>query len=1180
MSAAVVGWLAAWLAAGPSGQAATPPSPEALAQRGITFYVPFENSAQPHHAHGERRFYIKYDVAFCEGKIGRGLKVTGRRWGGTYLAYGLLGNLYGEQGTIAFWFKPGWRAGDPNIYTRSGGGGPPVCGIEAEEVRGFLNIWFRGMRCVWQLRQRGRLPWSAQSQFVYQEPIRSWKAHQWHHMATTWHRDRGMRMYCDGKLVHHTWGKKDGAFEPYTPRALAVGAQSPFRGSYYWPHPPGLVFDELVLMNRPAGGVEVRALMEGRYLDLERRGPEPLGLRTYAERRRHWGLLPDEHRPTIEAAGPTAWVRWQALEVSGYDVDYKHRQHTADGDLDSSMLLQESGLGFARQVRLVLPREQTANYLQVWGAPAADSEVRLPSHTVKLSPTRKDADVVRTGFPATSFGKVLPVWFGRASNLREVTAFHVSTGSEPPPVSGERVRLGRARSAGLQKAIRPLVLRYLNPDDLQILAAGAAPTDQAQTITCSARQILTLTTQPMSRDSGLAGVRVDLAAKGLEPKQVFRVRLVHPEDFRRVYFDADIQLDDRPAQIRRLVFDTFGPGLFYAQRRPVVVQMASTGTWTVDAGHSSMTLVPTTVRAVARAYANRELYALNDEFTGRQSKSRYQLRGETAKTNLLRKWFERILHVDPRHPVAWNLYRWCGFANYPKPDFKAMYWRPDSRGAPEWAWVVREGIRQAARQALWWIEHRQDPETGYIMGDGNQFNDVTKLWRLYHFLPLLTDDQKILDALDRYLACHLKHGHYKDGYCSYLTDALHSAEEASLITGANAFLHDYRPMDVQRLRDTAKHLKFWLGVNPAGHMHFKSNYFTATKMKTEGVFGWEISYCTRATPPAGYLVLATGDADTRRLLLAWGDAWVAAAKRSCPGKPEGVLPSAVQWSTGALRWDGYGHMRANVPQHLLWCYHQTGDPKYLAPIEAAIQPLNRYLDSGEPRPGVPPVVVRRNYGRILLQWRLLTGKSTHDAFLDKLCGTILHRLDWQGAWRLYWPDWEIPACLDWILHKNKSRLVTALKFLTLNADRAFDANTHMDPDTDRLRGCGADLLVVAMLGGPVLTGDASMPYPLCAAVRWYRTGYDFAALVLENTPHRVKLLAYNFAPRTRQVAFKALRLEPGTYRMTTGADRNGDDRSDSVTETRRVTILPGRHRRKIMLDVPSRRVTVVAVAKQ
>ena len=46
-----------------------------------------------------------------------------------------------------------------------------------------------------------------------------------------------------------------------------------------------------------------------------------------------------------------------------------------------------------------------------------------------------------------------------------------------------------------------------------------------------------------------------------------------------------------------------------------------------------------------------------------------------------------------------------------------------------------------------------------------------------------------------------------------------------------------------------------------------------------------------------------------------------------------------------------------------------------------------------------------------------------------------------------------------------------------------------------------------------------------------------------------------------------------------GSDRNSDDRTDAVTETRTVVIPAGLRRPKITLDMPSRVVIVVVIAK-
>ena len=195
-----------------------------------------------------------------------------------------------------------------------------------------------------------------------------------------------------------------------------------------------------------------------------------------------------------------------------------------------------------------------------------------------------------------------------------------------------------------------------------------------------------------------------------------------------------------------------------------------------------------------------------------------------------------------------------------------------------------------------------------------------------------------------------------------------------------------------------------------------------------------------------------------------------------------------------------------MEDQLVGVYHFTGDKKYLGPIEAQIA-------SG--RAGEAAVV----------NWRRLTGsRKLDERFIGKAAGAS--------------PN---PSFNAWLATGDKTWLQKALVRVVEDFERNRFLVTEAEPPTDRVPLPGNVLLRQMILGG---IGVWVCGWPQMA-VSWERTGYDFAALVLEARPAKLKVLAWNFGP-AREVTMRVWELARGKYELKIGPDNNQDDALDSV----------------------------------
>ena len=106
-------------------------------------------------------------------------------------------------------------------------------------------------------------------------------------------------------------------------------------------------------------------------------------------------------------------------------------------------------------------------------------------------------------------------------------------------------------------------------------------------------------------------------------------------------------------------------------------------------------------------------------------------------------------------------------------------------------------------------------------------------------------------------------------------DALHAYEEG-INTYGPAFLLDYgNPILAERMMRTAKHYFRIMGVNQAGHRHFRSIQYSSTDLVEEGYHAREDMYSHLILHPGLYLAWYNGSPAVKKLLTEYGDSLLA-----------------------------------------------------------------------------------------------------------------------------------------------------------------------------------------------------------------------------------------------------------------------------------------------------------------
>jgi len=328
-----------------SAQDAIPPRVEGLQERGVLFYVPFEDTTTAAFAIGQAEPWVARDVLFTEGVHGRAVQLLHKpsryvvmpdghsskyKNMQSMLVYEALGNVYRRRGTLAFWVLSPWDASNQDLLTGSSMTGPSVIGISSRDVyTSFLTIVRR--KSFFEFRFGGEYrsgPLKAFRTFG-RKLIPRWKANHWHHLAVTWDDRSGFAVYHNGEPIATYKGEI--AWDLYRPDTIALGSR-PLASRDLWPTYHDYAFDELIVFSRPLTAEEVVRVRDADYAAVRpiRDTDWPFDAEG---RRRQLGLEPVPGRPVFQAeAGKGLVVAVRRRAVDEVDMKFHRRWTLVDGN--------------------------------------------------------------------------------------------------------------------------------------------------------------------------------------------------------------------------------------------------------------------------------------------------------------------------------------------------------------------------------------------------------------------------------------------------------------------------------------------------------------------------------------------------------------------------------------------------------------------------------------------------------------------------------------------------------------------------------------------------------------------------------------------------------------------------------------------------------------------------------
>ena len=1083
------------------------------------------------------------------------------------LSWWAPGNIYAQRGTLAFF----WRARDPVGPTEF-----PVFRVAFADHSSWDMVWLRidynghGFDAFVTDTGLARVRVSATVQ-PFPQP------EAWTHLTLAWDETQGIRFYVNGKLAaaREQRALLDAGLDQFGPHSRII---SPWQVQSDYNFVRGGDVDEIRIYDRPLSDDAIAALARGDAVT----GLPPLPPRDLADDRaraewwwRYGWNRPDDPPPTLPAAATTV----RKVEIhDAYDLKrwwWKAcdgiRETTWPGVYNRSRLPGRSDYFHlpdwdcyvlsGQSITFHLPDEPW-NHLEIagaaWGrmvAPGVGPGDTAAGSILFERPPGQEKTVHRFAAPRVG-GKIRFDNAEQEEPIEELAAYWVTAGSEP--AGSVKLRYTLQATPPDDPCLGSLVafIRGRHPADEQAMLV-ARPADRlpASSGVVAARPGLPLVHVLIPCDSGdvahaldkvdggLDGIAIDLPALRVQPTHgsLFPLNLRVKDPLWPMRDMLDFTFSVKPGEAHTLWLDLrdrlLPPG------RSLYLTIAGAG-----GDFNAASLAGAEIRLVfkprAAARAEHEL----DRFT--QARDAYAMLVEehphSPQYNLWNRFegdLKDLLRVNPDH-VLGRQYAAAAFPGWPRPPFT----QPEPpAGVPLWAFRQVELLARVQRFVDYYIDHRQ-----IAYGDlGGGLSDDTDLTNTWPGVALMgCEPDKIAGSLRRVLDACYANGMFTRGLPTIQTDELHSYEEGINCLGQNLILNPGSPRQLERAMETTRGVIGLTAINPAGHRHIRSSYYSGTRVAEDGVWGWAKAYSYLVLQPAQLLVDYNGNPTAKQILLELADGLLAHRHADATGRMG--IPSAIEFATDREA----SATRAYFPWPVFWTAWQwTGQHKYLDPI----------LDGGTTTltsvnaDALDLLGLRGEWGPRILggqRGRAPDGRpgaqannyraSTGGQFAWQLTGDK-HHLE-----QLYAAQIEETALLEYI-------------------------NTEGSLWIDRVGVPHADLQR-ARLGGVALVRNAPFPGHL---VSWRfdapAGARSVALLIPEATPTAFKVIAYNLETAPVTAVMIGAHVDPGVWEITQGVDSNGDDVADGATARRTARFERGR---ALDFVLPARATTILTLRLQ
>ncbi|AKC86692.1 LamG-like jellyroll fold domain-containing protein [Pseudoxanthomonas suwonensis] len=1066
------------------------------------------------------------------------------------LAWNAPGNIFAERGTLSFFWRPRYAVGEaPFVIFRVG----------YADHSSWDMVWLR-------------IDWNGNGfdAFVTDANLArtrvSFKLDKvpgpkdWTHLAFAWDETAGVRLYVDGSEVARegTTGDYDAALDQL---GLAGRVMAPYQVQSRYNFLRGSDFDEIRVYDRMLDAPGVATLARRGDLAAARpassvaigdnarqsawrhrygweQGKAPPALAAPATSIRHLGFA------DVKDLKQWMWKGNDGIPETTWPGVYNRSRLPGRDDyfqLPDWNTYVEGG----QALDLAMP-DEPFNRVEIRGA-AYGQASHGPDRDHQQPLFERPQGVVRSvdQFAARSGGHLRFTNTTQETPIQEIWAYHVTDAAEPEGTVRQTYVVDSTilPDYGNVQALRQYIDGRFLParrSTVMALPKGAGSRKRGEdTLPTAAEPIVHVLipsgvgdappAQPLIRSwahswenmyDGLDGVAIDLPALDLPATQdgliPLNIRVKDPIWPARDMIDVSVSV--QPGQKRTLWLD-LRDRILTADSLWISVASAAPG-------FNARSLHGAEVRLVFKDRAEAKKQHIADRFD--QVRDNWGFLVEEHTTSKRQRLYARVyadlsdlLRVDPDHQQGRQYWNYISYNSQGRP----LFVQPQPpKGVPLWAFRQVEDLKAARRFIDWWIDNRQ-VEYGDFGGGLSDDTDLVQQWPGLALMGIKPD--KINASLTALAEAVYRNGLFANGLSTIETDELHAYEEGINSNSAMLYLNWGDPLTLERLMETVKaYDERIILTNPQGHLLWSSNWFGGHKIYREPNWQWQKPYSFPALHPAFLLGDWNADPTGRRLVTGLADSYLAHAYTDKDGR--WTLPNEIHWATGETRGgelvQGSG---GGDTMHLFWAAHRwTGDDRYL-----------RALDYRAERSGPGSL---SNLGENFIS---LLGRQ------DDWGQALVEAAD-KGAT-------GFPSLAAWQQTGDK-RYLEALhaEGIESKALREYMI-TEGHWWSDRVEA-PTEFLQRARLGGIALKRNQSYPGHT-VSWRFEQDGgaEQVAILVPDPRRDRFKVIGFNLGAKPQRASMTGWNVDAGTWRMTSGIDRDGDDRIDGKAATREFALEKG-----------------------
>jgi len=618
---------------------------------------------------------------------------------------------------------------------------------------------------------------------------------------------------------------------------------------------------------------------------------------------------------------------------------------------------------------------------------------------------------------------------------------------------------------------------------------------------------------------GLDGVAIDLPPLHVKP--------THGE-----YFPLNIQVKD-PLWLQRNLLDfSFSvkpnePRTLWLDTRDRILPVGKALYLTIAGASSdfgSVSLRGARVRLIFKARAEAAKEHELDRFT--QARDSYAMLIEEHTNNPRLNLYNRfaadvtdLLRVNPNHWLA-QTYWYDSNRSHAKPTFTQP---APPEGVPLWAFRQVEQLKNLKRVVLWYIDRRQI-DNGEFGGGLSDDGDLTNYWPATALMGV--EPEKIKESLVKELDAFYREGMFTNGLPTIQADELHSYEEGIQALGQSLLLDFGDPRQLERAMETSRALLKITGVNSAGHRHFRSSYYSGSKMAEEEPWGWSKPSSILALHPAMMLVDYNGNPQMKKIITELADGFLAHRQKPTGGSLRQSI--AIRFADDKEA----PNNRGNVMPVFWAAWKWTGDPKYLQPFR---DQGARALES-IPSNALDQLDLRPTWGsEILTMTRAGAGRQRVGFATPNTPNPNSQRLNVPP------PNNYAFSHLAWQMTGDKHFLESLYASqIEASAIREY-MNTEGSMWIDRIDVPYSELQR-ARLGGVALTRNSLYPGQAVSWTFQSPANEESTAILVPNaTQQSLKIIAYNLSQTSVKANMTVWDVDPGQWEMAQGVDTNGDD---------------------------------------